>query len=405
MAEIVKLPKCGINMEEGIIIRFLVKEGDEIRAEQPLAELETDKMTTEITSPTDGFVLRLLCETGQPLPILTPVLAIGAQGETFGSPDEAPTGACPPSEEKQAAAGPAPTTGGARPDGSRVRATPLAKKVAEELGVDLFSITGSGPEGGILRRDVLRFAENRPAESVLTRGPALASPWDLPVAHRIPVRGMRKAIADNMTRSKALIPHFQLSADVDMTAAMALRDKIRQQRGLRVSYNDILTLATAWTMAAVPAVNASFTGNEILEYVPVNVGIAVGLDDGLIVPVLHNVQNKSLRQIAEESAALIQNARAGKLSPADCTGGTVTLSNLGMYEVDRFTAIINPPESCILAIGRIAERPVGIDGRIELRPMMTVTASFDHRVVDGAVGARFLTEFKRCLEDPCLLLV
>ena len=406
MAVIVKLPKCGINMEEGTVLRFYVKEGDHVSAEQPLAELETDKTVTEITAPEEGYVLRLLCPVGQAVPILTPVLAIGAPGESFEAP--APAAAKAPAEKPAAPAAaasvPAPAPAAPPKSAGRVKASPLAKKIAAEQGIDLRELSGTGPEGGILRRDVLAYAASRPAASAPGRGrTATYSPapvWDLPVARRIPLKGMRRAIADNMSRSKTFVPHFQLSVAVDMTEAMELRRKFKDQCGLRVSYNDILARAAAVAMKAAPAVNASVGDGEILEFEPVNVGVAVGLEAGLIVPVIRDVDKKALRQVAEESAALIQCAREGRLPPESCTCGTITISNLGMYAVDSFTAIVNAPESCILAVGRIEERPVGRDGQIVLRPMMNITASFDHRVVDGAVGAAFLTELKTCLENP-----
>lgn len=406
MATIVKLPKCGINMEEGIITNFLVQEGDTVVKGQPLAELETDKTVTEITAPADGCILKILCAAGDYLPILTPVFAIGAPGETFADQPEPAAQPKPAEQKAEPKAAPAPSVQVCYPLEGRVKASPLAKKIAAELGIDLHEVTGTGPEKGILRRDVLRFASTRPKAVPASpkAGYAPVPAWDLPVKNRIPLKGMRKAIADNMSRSKALVPHFALTTSIDMGEAMALRGKFKAQCGLRISYNDILAKAVACAIRSNPAINSSMGEGEILEFEPVNVGIAVGLDNGLIVPVVRDVGSKPLTAVAQESAALIQDARDGRLSPDACTGGTITISNLGMYEVDQFSAIINVPESCILAVGKIEDRPVGQNGEIVLRPMMNVTASFDHRIIDGTVGAQFLTELKRCMEHPFCIL-
>lgn len=410
MAVIVKLPKCGINMEEGLIANFLVCEGDMVTKGQPLAELETDKTVTEITAPEDGCVLKILCDAGEYLPILTPVLAIGAQGETFTDQPEPVVrpGTAEPEAEAKAAPGsavPAPVPAFTVSE-SRVKASPLAKKIAAEMGIDLREVAGTGPENGILRRDVLLFASAQLKAATAGFGVncAQVSAWDLPVKNRIPLKGMRKAIAGNMSRSKAVIPHFTLTTSIDMGEAMALRSKFKAHCGLRLSYNDILAKAAACAIQKNPAINSSMGEGEILQFEPVNVGIAVGLDNGLIVPVVKGVDSKPLTAVVQESAALIEKARAGQLSPDACTNGTITISNLGMYEIDRFSAIINMPESCILAVGKIEDRPVGRNGEIVLRPMMDVTASFDHRIIDGVVGAQFLTDLKHCMEHPFCVL-
>lgn len=412
MATIVKLPKCGINMEFGTVTRFLVKEGDHVTQDQPVAELETDKTTTEITAPEDGYVLKLLCDEFQELPILAPVMALGEIDEVYESvntlsspvaptPSAAPETLQPTVPVSTECVVPAPSTGA-----GRIKTSPLAKKIAAEIGVDLRGIVGTGPDGGIFRRDVLSYAAAQPKIDLPT--PARYTPpvaWDLAVKRRIPLKGMRRAISENMSRSKALAPHFTLTSSIDMSEAIALRAKLRDQCGLRVSYNDILAKAIANVIDKTPMINSCMGSGEILQFESVNVGIAVALNDGLIVPVLKDVRNRSLREIAEQSAALIRDARDGRLVSDACMNGTITISNLGMYEVDQFTAIINMPESCILAVGKIEKKAVVVNDSLEIRPMMNITASFDHRIIDGAVGAQFMTNLKQQMQNPLATLL
>lgn len=411
MATVVKLPKCGINMEFGTVTCFLVKEGDHVVQDQPVAELETDKNTTEITAPEEGYVLKLLCAEHEELPILTPVMALGENGEVYEP--ESKTAVDTPVksvsaayEENAVSAQPASIEFVAPTQGERVKASPLAKKIAAELRVDLREVTGSGPEGGIFRRDVLAFAATR--SKLGTPTPArYVQPawWDLPVKKRIPLKGMRRAISENMSRSKAIVPHFNLTTSIDMTEAIALRSKLREQCGIKVSYNDILAKAIAGALENNPVINSTMGDGEILQLEPVNIGVAVGLDNGLIVPVITDVDKKSLREVAQQSAALIRSAREGRLAPNACMNGTITISNLGMYEVDQFTAIVNMPESCILAVGKIEKRPIVIGDDLVIRPMMNITASFDHRIIDGAVGAQFMTDLKHRMQNPFTALV
>lgn len=403
MVTIVKMPKTGLNMTEGDINRFLVKEGDTVSENQPLAEIETDKNTTEIIAPADGTVLKILCSEGDTLPILSPVMAIGQPGETVDVGLSASKASVP----VQSVAAPAADKTAAE-HSSRIRATPLARRMAKEMGIDLHDVTGSGPSGAIMRRDILSHQAQQPKKTEITSLPPNQQqpiPWDLSVRRRIPFKGMRKAIAQNMSMSKSLIPHFALTTSVDMTEAMALRSRAQELTGTKISYNDILTRAICHVIPANPMINSSMGNNEILQFSAVNVGIAVGLDNGLVVPVIRDAETMSLREIGETSAKLIRDARAGSLAPDSCVGGTITISNLGMYDIDSFTAIINMPESCILALGKIEEKPVVYQDEIVIRPMMSITASFDHRIIDGAVGAKFLTQLKRTMENPLLMLL
>lgn len=406
MATIVKMPKTGLNMTEGDINRFLVKEGDTVSENQPLVEIETDKNTTEIISPTDGIVLKILCGEGDTLPILMPVMVIGRKGEDFNLdlPGEPKTVDVTAAEDDSSV----PTESGRKAAPERIMATPLARRMAREMEIDLKEVEGSGPSGAIMRRDIIAFREKRPERAEISFVPPVQRqpvPWSLPVRQRIPVKGMRKTIAQNMSMSKSLIPHFSLTTCVDMTEAMALRKQVMELTGVKVSYNDILTKAICSVMPDNAMVNSSMGNGEILQFSTVNVGIAVGLDNGLVVPVIREAETKSLGQIAETSAKLIRDAREGSLAPDSRVGGTITISNLGMYDIESFAAIINAPESCILAAGKIEEKAVVRNGEIVIRPMMNITASFDHRIIDGTVGAKFLTQLKQTIENPLLMLV
>ena len=428
MAVLVNMPKTGLNMEEGTILRFLVNVGDKVEAEQPLAEIETDKNTTEITAPEAGIVIALLCKEGDTVPILAPVMALGAEGEIYEGavPEKAGEGNPPAGDRENsapAAGAPAPAADASAPKeaslpalpGGRIKASPLAKRIAREEKLDLSALQGSGPNGEILRKDVMKALEARktaaPGRTEAPGAEAFApaikapAPWELPVKERIPLTGMRKAIARNMSLSKAVAPHFALSTDIDMTEAMALREKLKGEADLKVSYNDILTLAVCRALEKNPGVNCAVGETEIVVYDTINVGIAVSVEKGLVVPVIAGADKMSLSRIAARDKELIEAARAGKIPPDAVNCGTITISNLGMYEVDHFQAIINVPEACILAVGKIAEKPVSRNGEIVSRPIMNVTASFDHRAIDGALGARFLTDLKKVMENPVLALI
>ena len=410
MATIVKMPKTGLNMEEGTVLRFLVNVGDAVSSEQPLAEIETDKNTTEITAPEGGTVIAILCREGDTLPILTPVMALGAEGEVYRedkAPQDAAAAAAAEPDAKalqNTLSGDNKAPQGAVPaPGRRIKASPLAKRIAAEKKLDLSGLPGSGPAGAILKKDVMRALEEREKTAREQKTGTGITPWDLPVRERIPLTGMRKAIARNMSLSKAAVPHFALSTDLDMTEAMALRNKLKEK--LRVSYNDILAMAVCRAAEENPRVNCAVGETEIVVYDTVNVGIAVSVENGLVVPVIAGADKMSLSRIAEKDRELVEAARAGKIPGEAMNCGTITISNLGMYEVDHFQAIINVPESCILAVGKITEKPVSRNGEIVSRPIMNVTASFDHRAIDGALGAQFLTSLKKYVENPLLAMI
>jgi pyruvate dehydrogenase E2 component (dihydrolipoamide acetyltransferase) len=327
---------------------------------------------------------------------------------------QAPAAAAAPAEEAPAPEVPAEPEPKPQPVGAgKVRATPVARRLAKEMDIDLRRVTGRGPRGRIHKADVLAFAEEREeaAEAPMTRPAAPAVQVPLPEAERrdvVPLTGPRRIIAERMAHSAFTAPHITLSLSVDMTEAQRLRaralEPIQKRTGHRLSFTAILARAVAAVLPHHPFLNASLSGEEIVLWDDVHLGIAMSIEDYLIVPVLPNAQTKDLEEIVATMGDLVERARAKRLTPAEMSGSTFTISNLGMFGIESFTAIINPPESAILAVGRIVDTPVSEDGAVVVRPMMNLTLAVDHRVVDGAAGARFLADLKNTLENPYLLI-
>lgn len=468
MAVELTLPKLGFDMEEGAIAAWLKNEGDPVKKGEVVAEVETDKATVEMEAPADGVLLKILVPAGQVVPVNTPVALIGEPGEAVET-TAAPTPAL--TEEDTSAPEPAPASAPAVAPAEEVKATPVARRLAEEhgvdlsrvqgtgpggritkedvqahleqtdeppppdgvkaspaarrrareLGVDIRQVLGSGPEGRIVIRDVEAFAERAaavaetpaPAPTPAPTAPTAPTAPAVPVqpigaAEEIPLTRMRQRIAEVMTASKAPVPHFYVTMSIDMDAAMALRQQINAtlaDEGIKVSVNDMIVKAAALTLCKFPNINASFAGDKIIRHGDVNVGIAVAVESGLLTVVVRNADQKSLSQIAAEARAKVQRAREGKVQPDDIGGSTFTVSNLGMYGVDSFVAVITPPEAAILAVGGVQKVPVVRNDEIVVGQVLKVTLSADHRVTDGAEAAEFLVEFKRLLENPMRLML
>tara|TARA_B100000780_G_scaffold186516_1_gene130989 strand:+ start:5302 stop:6570 length:1269 start_codon:yes stop_codon:yes gene_type:complete len=422
MAEIVRMPKLSDTMTEGVVAAWHKKVGDEVESGELLAEIETDKATMEFESFQDGILLHIGVETGATAPVDSILCVLGEKGEDIKdilANDEqaalvtesepvsptpeavaplAPVASAPVPEMKPAVTpSPSNTTAPApAAPNARVIASPLAKKLAEKLGLTLDRIPGSGEGGRVVKRDVENFK--------------MAGATGMPVLTQekfteVGVSQMRKTIARRLAESKFTAPHFYLSISVDMTNAMQARKAINDQGLYKVSFNDMVVKATAVALRKNPAVNSSWLEDRIRYNEHVNIGVAVAVEDGLLVPVVRFADGKSFATIGQEVRDFAGRAKAKTLQPADWEGSTFTISNLGMYGIENFTAIINPPDACILAIGGISNVPVVKNGEVVPGHVMKVTLSCDHRVVDGATGSAFLQDFKNLLENPVLMLV
>jgi pyruvate dehydrogenase E2 component (dihydrolipoamide acetyltransferase) len=422
------MPKLSEAMETGKVIKWLKKEGDPVKGGDVIAEIETDKANVEIEAFGSGVLRKIVVGEGGQAPVGELIAIIADPAEDISAvaaapaapaPAAAPAGGPLPAMESYKAE-PATTnvvpmtaeparapTAAPASAGGRVKASPLARKIAAQSGVDLRLLQGSGPGGRIVRRDVeAALAAPRPAAPAPAR-PAFVIP-SRPDAEfeDVPLSPMRAAIARRMPLSKAPVPHFYITAEVAMDRAWALRAELNALEGQpKISINDFVIKACALALRRHPGVNASFQGQAIRVHHRAHIGVAVALEQGLITPVLRDCDVKPLAQIAVESRDLAERARAGRLRAQELTGATFSISNLGMYDVEEFSAIINPPEGAILAVGSVLEKPVVEDGQVRVGRRMKMTISCDHRVMDGAMGARFLQDVKRLLEEPLRLLV
>jgi pyruvate dehydrogenase E2 component (dihydrolipoamide acetyltransferase) len=408
MSSQVTLPRLGQGMESGTIVRWLKSEGDRVEKGEPLYELDTEKVTQEVEADASGVLLRILAKEGEEIDVGKAVAVIGEEGEEVAEAEPEPEAEVEPEavsesedgspEEVETPATPEPQVPESIEDGGRVKASPLARRIARERGIELSAIAGTGPEGRIVAEDVER-AEKAPAPAA---GPA-APPGEV---ESIPLTGMRKTIARRMTEAWEA-PAFQIAMTADMTAAIRLREKLveRMAEGdAKPTYSDILAKVCAVALMRHRAVNALFAGDEIQIQPTANVGFAVAVPDGLVVPVLRSAETKAIPQLAAERAEVVGRIRDGKLRQEDLEGGTFTISNLGMYGVQRFVAVLNPPQAAILAVGAIEERAVVTDGELAVRPVMELTLTCDHRSVDGATASDFLRTVKQFLEEPGLAL-
>lgn len=484
MASEIKMPQLGLTMTEGTITKWFKKVGDSVVLGELLYEVATDKITNQMEATASGILLEIRVAEGKIAPVQSVVGIVGATGESIAIPAADLSAASSTSSEAAttvsvSATAPAATAAAVpvQIDGGRVKASPAARKMAEELNVDLAKVTSTGPDGMVVERDVLGFgwikaspAARKAARdqgidlgSVIPTGPdgrvierdvlaladgktaAKSSPLaaklatdlgvdlssidkdgrimkdDVLVAAKAsvpsvvsvnatpaktkPLVGIRKVIAERMSQSWTSAPHVHLTVEVDMTATLALKDQLAKASGQKASVTEIIIKCAAQVLGEIPVVNASIIGSQIVYHATVNMGVAVSLDDGLIVPVVRAAETKNLREIRAEVVDLGARARASKLQPDEIVGGTFTVTNLGMFGTDHFTPIINPPESAILAVCRSVDKPVVQNGQVLIRPMCNFVLGFDHRLIDGAVGAKFMARLRELLENPLLLLV
>jgi pyruvate dehydrogenase E2 component (dihydrolipoamide acetyltransferase) len=398
------LPRLGQGMESGTIVRWLKSEGEPVAKGEPLFELDTDKVTQEVEAEAAGVLLKIAVAEGE-VPVGQTVAFIGAEGEavpelasnTLVRADEPTAEVSAPEEKPEPAAEPAPTTNG------RVKASPLARRIARERGIELSGIRGTGPDGRIVAEDVERAEAGGPAP-VRASDTVLQAPVPSGEVERVPLTNIRKTIARRLTEAWQ-IPVFQLQTSADMTRTNALVAKLRERDpDVRITVTDVLTKVCAQALMRHREVNAEYTDDAILIHPTANVGLAVAAPQGLVVPVIRSADRLSLSEIPRIRADLVGRARENKLRAEDLEGGTFTISNLGMFAVESFTAVLNPPQAAIVAVGATEERVVPIDGGTAVRPMVTLTGTFDHRAVDGAPAAAFLRTLKESLEDPGLAL-
>ncbi len=418
MATTVLMEALSPTMEEGRLVEWKKSEGDAVAQGDVLAEVETDKAVMELVARAGGSLLKRVVAEGATVPVGSVLGWIGVAGEAIPSDGAkaAPAGAKPaavaaPSPVGPAAAPPPPTTPKPAPPpastagpAGRVKASPLARKLAGERGLDLARIAGSGPEGRVVKRDVEGAATAPAARPAPLAAPALQAPGA--AFTDVPLTLIRKTIAKRLVQSIGPIPTFYLSTEVDMERAAEARDALKAALGDegKVSFNDIVLKAVATALAQHPACNAWWQDDHVRQWHAVHLGMAVAIPDGLITPVIRDADRKGLRQIGGEARDLAQRARDRKLQPEDYTGATFSVSNLGMFDIDEFTAIINPPEAGIIAVGRLAEQPAVVGGQVAVRRRMRLTMSCDHRVIDGATGAQFLKTVKLMLENPLALV-
>ncbi|MBT1685113.1 pyruvate dehydrogenase complex dihydrolipoamide acetyltransferase [Dawidia soli] len=421
-AEIVRMPKMSDTMTDGVIAAWHKKVGDSVKSGELLAEVETDKATMEYESYNTGTLLYIGADAGKAVPV-NGVLAIigekGADWETLLKAEQsgASGGAAPaaaPAAEQKAAAPAAPAAEAVSADhgsNGRIKASPLAKKMAKDKGYDIAKIQGSGDHGRITRRDVEEYKPAAAPASAPAKGDKAATPIVLPRVvgeesfEELTVSQMRKTIGKRLSESLFTAPHFYLTMEINMDKAIEARKSINEISPVKVSFNDMVIKAAAAALRQHPDVNSSWRGDKIRRNHHIHIGVAVAVKDGLLVPVIRFADNKSLSHIGTEVKDLAQKAHDKKLQPADWEGSTFTISNLGMFGIDEFTAIINTPDACIMAVGGIKETAIVKNGQLVVGNIMKVTLSCDHRVVDGAVGAAFLKTFKGLLEDPVRILI
>ena len=399
MATTVIMPKLGLTMKEGTIEKWLKQEGDRVEKGEPLVEIITEKLNFQYESPASGILRKILHPEGKVVSVTTPIAIIAEEGEALPEFE-----ASKPDVPKEAPMPTAAVQSEKKEHRERIFASPVARKTAQEKGIDLSLLKGSGPDGRITQADVLKAAER-----VQTEGVKHSVPMQKPEDKLIPLKGIRKIIAQRMTESFQNIPHFYLSVEVDMSAVQDLKEKLKDEvekrAKVRLTLTDILVKVVASALKEHPIINSRFEGDQIRLLEEINVGVAIALADGLIVPVVHRADQKSLTEIASAIRTITKRARRGKLSLEDVGGGTFTLSNMGMLGIDKINPIINPPECSILGVGRTVEKPVARGGEIKIKPMAWFSLSSDHRIVDGAAAGLFLSHIQKIIENPAFLLV
>ncbi|GAA4917548.1 dihydrolipoamide acetyltransferase family protein [Streptomonospora salina] len=429
------MPRLSDTMEEGVISSWVKNVGEEVASGDVLVEIETDKAVMEYEAYEDGYLVKQTVSEGDTVPIGE---VIGYLGDTPDAVPEEPSsggaaapaepgpaedgrsqeGAGEPAQAPQPAASGSDASGSGGEEGTRPRSSPLARRLAREYGVDIASISGSGPKGRIVRADIEAAAQQRPAEApAAAAAPQAAAPAaaadrqaydDGRDSSEVQVSNVRKVIARRLVQSKQEAPHFYLRRTIDAEALKAFRSQINAQlesTGDKISFNDLIVKACATTLRTHPEVNRSWVDEKLLQHGRINVGVAVAVEAGLIVPVLHDADKTPLSEVGARSRELAERARDGKLKPQEMSGGTFSVSNLGMYGMDSFSAVINPPEAAILAVGAMKRQPVVHEGEVVARTTMSLELSVDHRAVDGAVGAAFLKDLAEVLENPVRIVV
>ena len=430
MAEIIRMPKMSDTMEEGVIAGWLKKVGDEVKSGDILAEVETDKATMELESYDDGFLLHVGVKDGESVPVDGVIAIIGEKGENIDdilkevSNEQNNNGAVDPKDEEEIVDEDESVEENLEVkeeeevkntedkiedinidfsnESDRIKASPLAKKLASEKGVDISMVKGSGDGGRIIKEDIENFKHS---ENIPTKEVKLPEIYSKESYEEIPVSQMRKTISKRLAESKFSAPHFYLTMEINMDNCIEGRNKINETSDVKISFNDIIIKAAAVSLRKHPMVNASFLTDKIRVNNHIHIGVAVAVDEGLLVPVIRFADNKSLSHISTEVRNLAGKAKNKELQPSDWEGNTFTISNLGMFGIDEFTAIINPNDACILAVGGIKNTPVVKNGEIVPGNVMKVTLSCDHRIVDGAIGSAFLKTLKELIEDPIKILV
>lgn len=415
----IQLPALSPTMSEGRITKWLKKEGDKVNSGDGIAECETDKSNLEIEATDSGTLLKILVPAGSSIAVGGTIAWIGKPGEAIpeapaaapapaaaapapaaAKPAPAPVTALPPPPPKPKPAAPAPAAG------ERLRVSPLARKMAETQGIDLASVPGSGPNGRIVKRDVEEAMSAPATEKTGKKAGApifRATPGVRLPPEELALTSMRKVIAQRLTEVKPGVPHFYLTIEVEMDQALKLREEARELE-LKVSVNDIVVKATAMAVRRFPRINQFFAGDRIVQLKTVDVGVAVAIEDGLITPIVKDADVKGVAEVAQEIRELADRAKKKALKPEEYTGGSITVSNLGMFGIDSFIAVLNPPQAAILAVGKVEPKVVVRDGQMVIRQMMSITLSGDHRVIDGAVGAQYLQVLRDFLEHPLRLL-
>ncbi|NUS99677.1 MAG: pyruvate dehydrogenase complex dihydrolipoamide acetyltransferase [Sphingomonas sp.] len=433
-----KMPALSPTMEEGTLAKWLVKEGDEVKSGDILAEIETDKATMEFEAVDEGKIAKILVPEGTDgVKVGAPIAILAGEGEDVSAaapkadtaPAEAPKAAAPPPKADETPksapatapvetpAAPAQPAGAPRTEGDRVKASPLARRLAQAQGVDLNALQGSGPGGRIVRADIDAAVGKAPAAAPAGAPPAapalaahavLPGPMEQAIPHEaIKLSNMRKTIARRLTESKQQVPHIYLTVDIQLDALLKLRGELNaglESRGVKLSVNDLLIKALAQALIEVPECNVSFAGDQLLKYSRADISVAVSIPAGLITPIIVGADTKSVSAISTEMKDLAGRAKEGKLQPPEYQGGTASLSNMGMFGIKQFEAVINPPQGMIMAIGAGEKRPYVINDSLQIASVMSATGSFDHRAIDGADGARLMQAFRRLVENPLGML-
>ena len=421
MATNILMPALSPTMTEGTLARWLKKEGDTVKSGDVIAEIETDKATMEVEAVDEGVLGKILVADGTAgVKVNEPIAVLVADGESVPA-GPAPAPAAPRPEaaapQPQAASAPAPAKGNGHDAGARIFASPLARRMAQQAGIDLGALKGSGPNGRIVKADIEAAQQRGPAAAPAAPAAApapVAKPPAAPITaphHLVPHSSVRKVIARRLAEAKQTVPHFYASIDVELDALLKLRGELNAKSApegpgaFKLSVNDLVIKAAAITLRRVPKVNSSFTDEATVMFDDVDISVAVSIPDGLITPIIRRADQKGLAAISNEMKELAGRARAGKLKPEEYQGGGFSISNMGMYGVSTFAAIVNPPQSAILAVAAGQQRAVVKGGQLAVATVMTCTLSVDHRIVDGALAAEWLAEFKRVVEDPLSLML